>query len=257
MTCRTFGFLLLSLIATACGSKEDGDTASIADEQSEPAGLTSPNEDAPAEAEESEEEDPEDMGDGSEDSERNEDGAGDEDTEPSGETQDPGAEAEESDAGSGESSDPGTSSDGMVLVAGTGVPAALPATGSSGTLSTVSVESPSGLIRDLDVKIDLNHSCTKDLVATLASPSGTSVVLFDLRSLVVCSSDLEDTLLDDEASVLITRGATPFSGLHRPTGHLSDFDGEDAGGVWRLTIVDDMVGDKGTLESWSLKIGLD
>ena len=90
--------------------------------------------------------------------------------------------------------------------------------GTSGTLTVYSMAAPSGLIRDLDVKIDLDHSCSKDLAATLTSPSGTTIVLFDLRELVVCSSDMEDTLFDYEASVLITRGSTPFRGLHRPTG---------------------------------------
>ncbi len=33
---------------------------------------------------------------------------------------------------------------------------------------------------------------------------------------------------------------------------LSAFDGEDASGVWRLTITDDSGGDSGTLFGWSL-----
>ena len=135
--------------------------------------------------------------------------------------------------------------------------APLPPSGTSGTLTSYSVEAPSGLIRDLDVKIDLDHSCSKDLAATLTSPSGTTVVIFDLRELAVCSSDMEDTLLDDEAPLPITRGSTPFSGLHRPTGFLSDFDGEDAAGVWTLSILDDTIGDKGTLDFWSLNLHLD
>lgn len=42
--------------------------------------------------------------------------------------------------------------------------------------------------------------------------------------------------------------------LSQPTGSLSLFDGEDAAGVWTLTIEDDTIGDNGTLRSWSLEI---
>ena len=83
------------------------------------------------------------------------------------------------------------------------------------------------------------------------------MVLFDLGSLPVCSSDLENTLLDDEASQPITSGSSPFTGPHQPTGDLSDFDGEDAAGVWSLSIIDDTIGDDGRLQSWSIELTLD
>ena len=260
MTHRHITSLLFTSMIIACGSKEEDDTAELAAEQSEPAGLNSADDGEPAEQEEeeaSEEEESENVDDGSEGDERErndeptDEGESDTSDDAQSGTLSEGAETEE---GASESETP---ADGVVIVEAAVLPATLPPTGTSGTLTSYSTEAPSGLIRDLDVKIDLDHSCSKDLAATLTSPSGTTVVIFDLRELVVCSSDMEDTLLDDEASVLITRGSTPFRGLHRPSGFLSDFDGEDAAGVWTLSILDDTIGDKGSLDFWSLNLSLD
>lgn len=133
----------------------------------------------------------------------------------------------------------------------------LPATGTSGDLVTFSDWAPSGMIRDVNVSIDLDHSCTKDLSAVLESPGGTRVVLFDLRGLPVCSSDMENTVLDDEAPRPILRGRSPFQGSHKPTERLADFDGEDASGHWTLIVSDHTIGDSGKLHSWSLQLVLE
>jgi len=151
-----------------------------------------------------------------------------------------------------EDTDSGSGSSTTVVVEATGLPTSLPPSGTSGTLTT-SLTASAGTIEDLNVALDIDHSCSKDLSAILLSPSGTSVVLFDLSSLPVCSSDIEDTYLDDEASITIANGATPFTGSHQPTGSLSRFDGEDADGVWTITITDDTAGDKGKLYGWSLE----
>jgi len=143
-----------------------------------------------------------------------------------------------------------------VVVDYSGSRTALPPNGTSGTLVTSSKTAPTGTIVDLNVAIDLDHTCTKDLSAVLESPSGTSVVIFDLGGMVVCSSDIENTVLDDEASVDIINGSSPFNGPHQPSGSLARFDGEDAAGVWILTITDDTPGDSGRLHSWSLEFML-
>ena len=167
-------------------------------------------------------------------------------------TQDPN---ETGDTGGGTAG--GETEGNSVVVAHTGLSKPLPPTGSSGTLTMVSDAVVSGTIADVNVSIDLDHTCTKDLSAVLESPSGTSVILFDLGVLPVCSSDLQNTQLDDEAYVSITRGSSPFTGSHQPTGSLANFDGEDAGGVWTLSITDDTIGDVGTLNSWSIELLLD
>ncbi len=143
------------------------------------------------------------------------------------------------------------------IVEGIAVPATLPPRGTSGTLTTQSEVAPSGTIADVVFSISLVHTCTKDLTATLTSPSGTSSVVFDLTTRPVCSSDMDETSLSDEATTPISSGTTPFVGSHKPTEPLSVFDGENAAGQWTLTIVDDTIGDTGTLVHWSLEIQLD
>jgi len=186
-------------------------------------------------------------------------GSGETEGDDGGSEGDDGSEGESDGEGSGgDGTGGGSESSGTTVVVGpTGLPTALPPSGTSGTLTTSSTAAPSGTISDVEFSLDLDHSCTKDLTGILQSPSGTTVVLFDLGSLPVCSSDLENTLLDDEASQLITAGSSPFTGPHRPTGFLSDFDGEDAAGVWSLSIIDDTVGDSGRLQSWSMELSLD
>jgi len=163
------------------------------------------------------------------------------------------------DAGSTPIADAGNTPGGNTIsVSGTGLPASIPSSGSSGSMTTVSSLVPSLIISDINIRIDLSHGCTKDLVGTLTSPSGRSVIIFDLTGLPVCSTGprakLDNTIFDDEGSVLITRGSPPFSGTFQPTGSLSDFDGENAEGVWTLLIEDNMNGDRGTLHSWSLEL---
>ena len=160
-------------------------------------------------------------------------------------------------SGSGSSGSGGSGSGGtMISVPAVGVPTDLPASGTSGTVVTSTGTASSGTITDVDLLIDLEHSCTQDLVAVLESPSGTTVTVFDMSAYPVCSSDMENTILDDEASVVITSGRSPFTGAYRPTAPLSAFDGEDAAGVWTLIIEDRVNGDSGVLQSWSLDISI-
>ena len=114
-----------------------------------------------------------------------------------------------------------------------------------------------GTIVDVNVNFDLDHTCTKDLSATLISPEGTSVELFDLGSYPFCSSDMESTTLDDDASTPIANGSNPFTGSYMPSGTLSTLNGQDSAGVWTLMFYDDTIGDTGTLQSWSIDLVLE
>ena len=132
-------------------------------------------------------------------------------------------------------------------------PASVPSTGSDGTAEIISLPMPSGIITDVNIMIDLDHTCTKDLLATLTSPSNTTVVLFDLAYMPVCSSNLENTIFDDEASVNIQQGSSPFTGAHQSLENLFHFDGEDAAGEWTLMIIDSQIGDSGALKAWEME----
>ena len=132
------------------------------------------------------------------------------------------------------------------------LPTALPPYGTEGELVVETAVSTSGVIADLNVTVSLTHTCTKDLTAVLVSPEGTAIELFDLTVRPVCSSDLSNTVFDDDATVALASGASPFEGPHRPSEGLDRFNGEVASGTWTLSIVDDTIGDRGSLTKWSL-----
>ena len=126
----------------------------------------------------------------------------------------------------------------------------VPSNSTSGTTTISSIPIPSGVISDVKVLLSVEHTCTKDLSAMLTSPNGTTVSLFDLSGMVVCSSNIDTTTFDDEGTLLLDQGNSPFSGTYKPIDSLSNFDGENPAGVWNLTIVDDTVGDSGKLTDW-------
>ena len=132
------------------------------------------------------------------------------------------------------------------------IPGGMPETA---LISTVEV-GREGRIRDVEVAIDIKHVCSRNLSAVLESPRGTYVLLFDLRPMVECGSGMYRTMLDDEASLPIIRGESPFTGPYMPAGLLSDFDGEEAAGVWTLYIVDESPEISGELNDWALKMSV-
>ncbi|MEL6621762.1 MAG: proprotein convertase P-domain-containing protein [Pseudomonadota bacterium] len=100
---------------------------------------------------------------------------------------------------------------------------------------------------------------TDELFLFLTSPSGTAVDLV-LVNTYQGSSEADpfrfEVTFDDDAAVLVGAGSTssPESGTFRPVGLLSDFDGEDAMGVWTVTIGDSSGSDPKSLNSFTLEI---
>lgn len=134
--------------------------------------------------------------------------------------------------------------------ASTDVPKALVDYGT--TTSTVSI-ADGFLIADVNVQLDITHPRDPDLDVFLVAPDGTRVELFtDVGT--TKSANFTNTLLDDQATLLITAGKAPFTGTFRPEGSLAAFNGKSAGGTWTLEISDDQKKQTGTLNSWSLEI---
>jgi subtilisin-like proprotein convertase family protein len=109
-------------------------------------------------------------------------------------------------------------------------------------------------IADVDVFLNLAHTWGSDLVVRLASPFGRSALLIDRRG--GSGDNFTNTVLDDEASASIDRGAPPFTGRYRPEEALSRFDGFPSKGEWTLSVRDEASGDSGTLLSWGLTVTL-
>jgi hypothetical protein len=106
-------------------------------------------------------------------------------------------------------------------------------------------------ITDIDVFVDILHVVPQDLTLSLLHvETGTVVELFD--QYINGSAHIDDVTFDDEAPTAIS-SANPFGpGSFQPqTGFLSDFDGEDLAGTWRLT-ADDILPTGGTIVSFGI-----
>lgn len=132
---------------------------------------------------------------------------------------------------------------------------------SSGTASSIngSIVTTSTLwfgsyakVSDVDVALDITHTYDADVTATLISPAGTRVKLF--QNVGGSNDNFTGTSFDDAAATAIGAGAAPFSGNFKPLELLSTFNGENSNGFWTLEIVDNSPADDGTLNSWSLSV---
>lgn len=124
-----------------------------------------------------------------------------------------------------------------------------------------------GTITDVNVSMfDCAHAWVGDVSATLTSPTGTVVQLFDgpgiPASTYGCAGDDILASFDDGATLTPTDfenmcgGTAPaITGAFQPMSALSALNGEPMNGTWTLTIYDSYTAaDDGTLNAWSLEI---
>jgi len=119
------------------------------------------------------------------------------------------------------------------------------------TLTSELVINDTGMIQDLNVRVNITHSLDSDMDVFLIAPDGkTRIELF--TDVGGSGDNFEDTILDDEAATSITGGSAPFKGSYRPEGSLADLIGRNIYGTWTLEVTDDAWLSSGTLNSWSL-----
>ncbi len=136
---------------------------------------------------------------------------------------------------------------------------AIPDNDPVGVTSTLTV-TEDFTIEDLDVNLDITHTWVGDLITTITSPAGTSVIIVDriggTGTGVGCSGDDILATLDDAATSPIEgvcgSGVPSIDGTFSPNNPLSAFNGESTLGDWTITISDNAGGDTGTLNSWGL-----
>lgn len=117
-----------------------------------------------------------------------------------------------------------------------------------------------GCVSSLRVGLGITHTWRDDVLASLTSPLGTTVVLFD--DIPSGGDDHVRVIFDDTAAADIltyTGAAFPADSptytsflLFNPVGTLSSFNTQPADGTWTLTVGDDSVGITGTLDRWAL-----
>jgi uncharacterized delta-60 repeat protein len=109
-----------------------------------------------------------------------------------------------------------------------------------------------GSVADLDVTLDITHPYAGDLRVVLISPNGTTVELFD--TVGGAGDNFTNTVLDHQATTPIAAGDAPFTGRFKPSGLLTAFNGQQAGGTWILRIQDQATDDAGFVNRWGLTV---
>jgi len=137
------------------------------------------------------------------------------------------------------------------VTASADVPVAITATGTPTVTSTLTIPS-SITINDVNVvNLTGTHTWISDLTVTLTSPLGTNVTLWSN----ICNNEDNFDLNFDDAAATGTLPCPPTGGgTYQPSGSLASFNGQDAAGVWTLTITDGANQDGGSLSSWGLEI---
>ncbi len=145
-------------------------------------------------------------------------------------------------------------------------PTAIP-TGPAVVTSTIEVAGAGAYLTDLDLITNITHTFAADLDITLRSPAGT-VATITTDNGAGNDNVFAGTTFDDQAN---PGGQVPYAtnnGLTtdnayannqvatplEPEEALAVFSGENPNGTWTLTISDDLAGDGGTLQSWSLDL---
>lgn len=109
-----------------------------------------------------------------------------------------------------------------------------------------------GVIRDVNVTIDVDHTWTNDLEIFLIGPNGQRVLL--VRGEGGSGHNFSQTTFDDAATSTIEGATAPFLGTFQPEESLTVLNRLDPNGTWTLEINDRALADGGALNAWSLNI---
>ena len=134
----------------------------------------------------------------------------------------------------------------------TDTPVSIPDNNATGADSVIDFASNLVNIDDVNVTVNITHTFTGDLILTLTSPGGTSVILSNRNG--GSGEDYTSTVFDDDGATPISSGSAPFTGTFSPDNPLSAFNGESALGNWTLNVSDNAGIDTGTIDSWSLEV---
>ncbi len=103
------------------------------------------------------------------------------------------------------------------------------------------------------VCLNINHERAEDLDLVLIAPNGKFIELSSDNG--AKGKNYSNTCFSPKATSKITAASAPFSGNYQPESKWEDLfsEGENPiNGVWKLQVIDDQVGMKGTLQNWSI-----
>ncbi len=133
-----------------------------------------------------------------------------------------------------------------VIPIGSGVPNSIE--------SAINVSGLDQAIERITVNLDIDHTYTADLSIVLFAPGGRGITLVRKRG--GSGNSFKNTVFDDDAHDSIRGARPPFNGAYQPEGKLSVLKGEDANGTWTLVVIDSARLDGGSLNKWSISIGV-
>ena len=118
-------------------------------------------------------------------------------------------------------------------------------------------------VTDINVVLDIDHSFPSDLIASITSPTGEEVALMVFPGGFCAEQGIRITLDDEamntaanlESLEACVAGADPaISGAYQSNAPLSEFDGIDPNGTWKITITDAFDGDGGVINAANLVV---
>jgi subtilisin-like proprotein convertase family protein len=121
---------------------------------------------------------------------------------------------------------------------------------STGTYSTIIVPDL-GVIQGVVVTVNITHTFTGDLALYLNTPTNVQISLAQHRG---TTANFTGTVFDDAAATSIAAGFPPFTGSFRPETPLSALVGTSSPGAWSLYVRDDVSGNSGRIDNWSLAL---
>lgn len=126
-------------------------------------------------------------------------------------------------------------------------------------LSQSIVVAQGGILSDLDLAVEIDHTWVGDLTVTLThQETGTSITAISALGGGRCSGDNFNVIFDDASSLAAATNCsngTPALAAgqrYRPLDPLSVFNAENFAGTWTIKVLDLQAGDTGSLRNWSL-----
>ena len=106
-------------------------------------------------------------------------------------------------------------------------------------------------ITDISVTLNVTHTWDSDVDVTLTGPNATTIELSTDNG--GSADNYVNTVFSNNGVTAITAGAAPFTGTFLPEGDLTTLF-STPNGTWTLNVADDLGGDTGTLNDWSIAI---
>ncbi|CAN5241553.1 hypothetical protein BH09SUM1_BH09SUM1_22180 [soil metagenome] len=132
------------------------------------------------------------------------------------------------------------------------VPVSIPDDDANGATAMLTVPNGSDIISRMTVNLTITHTYDSDLTLYLISPLGTTRILAD--RLGTTGDGYINTTFSDLAPIDIGEGTAPFTGEFRAVNPLSDYANEPSIGTWTLKVVDNAIGDQGSIADFSITI---